>query len=81
MEMPETSSLLVASGCQVVEHSKGAKLAGFEVVRRIALEGEPWTVENGLLTPTFKLKRNDAKKRYLTQIEALYAAGLPSSKL
>ncbi len=34
-----------------------AKLKGFEVVRDIHLEFEPFSVDNDLLTPTFKLKR------------------------
>jgi len=77
-QTPLAERLKAATLAQVVEHSKAAKLAGFEIPRRIALDAEPWTVESGLLTPTFKLKRNDAKKRYLAEITALYDAGLPS---
>ena len=32
-------------------------LQGFEKVRGIILEAEPFSVENNLLTPTLKLKR------------------------
>jgi long-chain acyl-CoA synthetase len=31
-----------------------------------------FTIENDLLTPTFKLKRNDAKKFFLTDIKRMY---------
>ena len=44
---------------------------------QVSLEAELWSVENNLLTPTFKLKRNEAKKKYLRQIDAMYAQGLP----
>ncbi|EQC24674.1 hypothetical protein SDRG_17433 [Saprolegnia diclina VS20] len=49
-----------------------ACLNGFECVRAILLHPEPFTVENDLLTPTFKLKRNDVKKLFIKQIDALY---------
>jgi long-subunit acyl-CoA synthetase (AMP-forming) len=45
--------------------------------KQVSLEAELWSVENNLLTPTFKLKRNEAKKKYLSQIDAMYAQGLP----
>lgn len=67
---------------QMAEACKAAKLQGFEVVKKVALDGEAWSVENNLLTPTFKLKRNEAKKKYIGQIDAMYAEGLaPSSRL
>lgn len=40
--------------------------------RTVALTLEPWTVENGLITPTLKLKRNNLVARYGDVIEALY---------
>ncbi len=44
-------------------------------VRRAIATPEPWTVENGLLTPTLKVKRNDVVKRFAPEIEAVYASG------
>jgi long-subunit acyl-CoA synthetase (AMP-forming) len=44
-------------------------------VRRVIASPEPWTVENGLLTPTLKVKRNDVLKRFAPEIEAVYASG------
>jgi long-chain acyl-CoA synthetase len=45
---------------------------GFERIERFVLAAEDFTTENGLLTPTMKLKRRVAWQRYATQIEALY---------
>jgi long-chain acyl-CoA synthetase len=43
-------------------------------VRRVIVEREPWTIENGVLTPTMKLKRREILKRYQAQIERIYAS-------
>jgi long-chain acyl-CoA synthetase len=44
-------------------------------VRRVVATREPWTVENGLLTPTLKVKRERVKKKFSAEIERAYAAG------
>ena len=57
-------------------------LHGFEIPKAIYLEHELFSVDNGLLTPTFKLKRQQARERYGKQIEDLYASlPPPKSKL
>jgi long-chain acyl-CoA synthetase len=41
-------------------------------VRRVVVAPEPWTVENGLLTPTLKVRREQVLKRFADEIEAVY---------
>ncbi|KAI7842012.1 hypothetical protein COHA_004213 [Chlorella ohadii] len=55
---------------------KEGKLKGFEQVKAIYVESPEnhFTVENDLLTPTFKLKRAPLQKKYQAQIDAMYAA-------
>jgi len=48
---------------------------GYAKIRRVIPALEPWTVDNGLLTPTLKTKRARILKRFADRIEALYAAG------
>jgi long-chain acyl-CoA synthetase len=45
---------------------------GYAQVRRVVVVDEPWTVENGLLTPTFKLKRGPIIERFKAQVESMY---------
>lgn len=47
-------------------------LRGFEFARNIFVESEPFTMENDLLTPTFKIKRPQAAKFYKAQIDEMY---------
>ncbi len=46
---------------------------GYAQVRRIAIFDEKWTVENGLMTPTLKLRRNAILERFKKEVDALYA--------
>ena len=46
---------------------------GYARIYHIARLPEACTVENGLLTPTLKLKRNKIEQRYAAEIEAMYA--------
>ena len=50
---------------------KEGKLLGFEAVKKIHLEPVAWTPED-LLTPTQKLMRFQAKKRYIDILQKLY---------
>ncbi|MDH4215708.1 MAG: long-chain fatty acid--CoA ligase [Gallionella sp.] len=45
---------------------------GYAKVRRVLLLTEPWSIENGMLTPTLKLKRANVSVRFAKQIEQLY---------
>ncbi len=47
---------------------------GYARLRRALLLEQPWTVEEGLLTPTLKLKREAILARHREAIERLYAA-------
>ena len=55
----------------MVQRGKQEKLLGFEVVKKIHIENKAWTPED-LLTPTQKLMRFQAKKRYQDIITELY---------
>jgi long-chain acyl-CoA synthetase len=48
---------------------------GYAKIRRVTLQLEPWTVDNGLLTPTLKVKRARVLKRFEREIAAMYDDG------
>ena len=52
--------------------AKQHRLNGYEYIKAFCLEKDPFTIENDLLTPTFKLKRHQARLNYAKQIDALY---------
>merc|ERR1712169_80602 len=54
--------------------------AGYERVKNIKLYVEPFTVDNELLTPTLKLKRPVAAKKYRGVLDQLYAEALEKEK-
>src|SRR5712691_4236245 len=58
---------------RVNERLKG--FPGYIRVRRVIATRDPWTVDNGLLTPTLKVKRERVQKKFGGEIERAYAAG------
>ncbi len=55
---------------------KGLKdFPGYAKIRRATLLAEPWTLENGLLTPTLKIKKAKVLERYVAEIDAMYSQG------
>ena len=51
----------------------GKDFKSFEHPENFALLAEEWSIDNGLLTPTLKLKREVVEKQFKSQIESLYS--------
>jgi len=48
-------------------------LAAFERLHVLVVAREPWSIENGCLTPTMKLKRSHIEAALAAQVEVWYA--------
>jgi long-chain acyl-CoA synthetase len=55
----------------VVEINK--ELASYESIKRFTILAHDFTIENGMITPTLKMKRKAIVARHAAEIEALYA--------
>ena len=66
--MPQVQAMIEES---IAVQLKG-KFGGYEIPRKIVLVDEPFSVDNGMLTQTLKLKRRKVVERYVSQIEAAY---------
>lgn len=49
-----------------------ADFPGYARIRRVHLMLEPWTIENDLLTPTLKVKRDQVAAYFAEEIKGLY---------
>ena len=49
-----------------------ASFPHYAVPRKVRLTLDPWNIENGMMTPTLKLKRNNLMTRFAAEIELLY---------
>jgi long-chain acyl-CoA synthetase len=54
-----------------------AGLPEYQRLRMLVVAREPWTIENGCLTPTMKLKRTSVESSVEGQLEAWYGAKEP----
>jgi long-chain acyl-CoA synthetase len=50
----------------------GANYRSYEVPRKFKLLTEEWSIDNGMLTPTLKLKRNVVEERFRGEIDSMY---------
>ena len=52
-----------------------AEHADYERLQMLVVVPTPWTVDNGLLTPTLKIRRSRIEALIAPQIDAWYASG------
>lgn len=45
---------------------------GYAQVRKLTVVSEKWTIDNGFMTPTLKLKRNQIAQKYQAAIDEMY---------
>ena len=69
IQHPKTHEMLLREMNKIAEREE---LTGFEKVKRIKITSEDFTIENGILTSTMKLKRNVARNKYKNDIEKMY---------
>ena len=50
-------------------------LSNLEKVRRFIIAREPFTIDNGMLTSSLKIRRHKIKERYGPDLDGLYERG------
>jgi long-chain acyl-CoA synthetase len=65
---------------QEIVDKVNAGLANYESMKRICIVPDEWSLEDGTLTPSMKLKRRVVEKKYAAQIMGLYADEATASK-
>eukprot|EP00347_Sterkiella_histriomuscorum_P021352 403334285 len=73
LEAPQSANLILEDMKRI---SKEAGFFGFEVPHKVHLTHKAFAVDNDLLTPTFKLKRNEAKIFFFNEIKGMYNGAL-----
>ena len=50
-----------------------AGLRGFERIQKFTVDSEGWSVDNGMLTPTLKVRRRQVEERFKALVDEMYA--------
>lgn len=58
---------------EIAQVATANKLSGLEKPKDIFLTSDAFSIENNMLTPTFKLKRNIGREYFKVPIDAMYA--------
>lgn len=56
----------------LLKAAKSSRLDKFEIPAKIKLVADPWTPESGLVTAALKLKREQVKAKFKTELQKLY---------
>ena len=67
---PDFKAVVVDDMAQI---AAAKQLSGLEKPKEIFLTSDPFSPDNGILTPTMKLRRNVARKVYQEQIDQMYS--------
>jgi len=67
----------LAAELQALLHQVNAALEEHEKLDYLVVVKDPWTMDNGLLTPTMKIRRNVLESRYLSQADHWRKTGRP----
>lgn len=65
---------------QEIVDGVNARLAPYESMKRMRVIADEWTIEDGELTPSMKLKRRVVETKYAKEINAFYADEAGSSR-
>lgn len=57
---------------RLTEIGKAGGLKRFEIPQKVLILNDEWTLDNGLVTPSMKLRRHEIKKKYAHQIDSMY---------
>lgn len=78
---PETRQRVLAGEREAVARALGdmlgainARLDPHEQLETLVVVSDPWTIENGMLTPTLKLRRPVVERRYADRVAGWYEA-------
>jgi long-chain acyl-CoA synthetase len=71
----EKNTEQVNEGLRQIMKSVNSTLESYEQLRVIVVLKNDWTIENGLLTPSMKVKRNELEKKYMSTYPVWYALG------
>lgn len=73
---PETRSTVERELAPLLEQIN-AKVSGYEQLQMLVIADTPWSIENGMLTPTMKIKRSKIEDQVKDKLETWYGSKGP----